>query len=119
MRIRHRQSTTCPKCYAKREDLRKGYCNACTKAYYRDWRKRTPYTQEQLYKQRTRLKTLSLVQRGIIAKQACAVCQATDVQAHHADYDDPYNVQWLCLTCHRQHHIAEQYGVCEQLCLPI
>jgi hypothetical protein len=119
MRIIHRRTTICPKCYAKREQLNKAYCNACTKQYYKAWRKRTPYTEQQKYKNRTRLRTWQLVQRGIIAKQPCAICKASEVQAHHADYDDPYNVTWLCMTCHRQHHVTEQYGVCEQLCLAI
>ena len=39
--------------------------------------------------------------RGRIQKTACEICGAEQVDAHHASYDHPLAVTWLC----RKHHI--------------
>lgn len=46
------------------------------------------------------------LKRGIIAKEKCAVdgCEATEVDAHHDDYDKPFHVTWLCRKHHQQWH---------------
>ena len=36
---------------------------------------------------------------GALEKQACEVCGAAKVDAHHDRYDEPLNVRWLC-RCH-------------------
>lgn len=42
------------------------------------------------------------IKRGKIKKIPCAVCGQRRVEAHHADYNKPLEVVWLC----REHHQA-------------
>jgi hypothetical protein len=51
---------------------------------------------------RSRLRTA--ICKGRLAKQPCEVCGSIEVEAHHDDYSQPYNVRWLCPTHHREHH---------------
>lgn len=46
------------------------------------------------------------VQRGAVSKPArCESCgQETTLQAHHFDYTLPYDVLWLCMSCHKRIH---------------
>lgn len=39
---------------------------------------------------------------GVIARQPCTICGHQKAEAHHADYDRPFDVTWLC----RKHHKA-------------
>ena len=55
-------------------------------------------------KERARLKTRRAIARGILQRQPCEVCGDTQVQAHHVDYSQPLQVQWLCFKHHRQQH---------------
>lgn len=43
------------------------------------------------------------LKRGLVIQEACRVCGALETDAHHADYDRPLDVDWLC----RKHHKAE------------
>ena len=44
------------------------------------------------------------VRDGRLTRHPCAVCGATErVQAHHADYSKPLDVEWLCFKHHREH----------------
>lgn len=54
-------------------------------------------------KDTTRARTRLLVLSGRLTPTPCR-CGATDVQAHHTDYDDPRAVVWLCDPCHRAEH---------------
>lgn len=60
------------------------------------------YPHEELYnkKQACRNKTHHLIKSGEIKKQPCEVCNSETSEAHHKNYDDPYDIQWLC----RKHH---------------
>lgn len=42
--------------------------------------------------------------KGIITKTVCMVCGNPNVEAHHADYDQPLSVVWLCAIHHRECH---------------
>lgn len=42
------------------------------------------------------------VRDGKITRQPCEICDEPKVDAHHADYSKPLEVQWLC----RKHHAA-------------
>jgi len=61
-----------------------------------DYRKRNP---EKAFAQK-------IVRRKAIfsesTKQTCAICNASDVEAHHSDYSRPLLISWLC----RKHHLA-------------
>lgn len=45
----------------------------------------------------------SALRRGLIERLPCEVCGAVEVDAHHANYNEPMAVKWLC----RAHHKAE------------
>jgi len=44
------------------------------------------------------------LQTGQLARQACEVCGAERVEAHHDDYSRPLSVRWLCRPHHRAVH---------------
>ncbi len=54
------------------------------------------------------------VRAGKIAKpEHCDGCGqrvevASDLHAHHFDYDSPRDVRWLCSKCHRKLHRQQQ-----------
>jgi hypothetical protein len=41
---------------------------------------------------------------GRLRKEPCMVCGELQVQAHHSDYDKPYEVKWLCIKHHAELH---------------
>lgn len=48
------------------------------------------------------------VKSGRLTRQPCRVCGSTQrVQAHHADYARPLDVEWLCFKHHREHGHAQ------------
>lgn len=47
----------------------------------------------------------SAIKRGLVVKQPCKVCGSPDSEGHHADYDRPIDVDWLCRLHHRQEHM--------------
>jgi len=50
-----------------------------------------------------RYKVMSAVKKGLMKKEPCEKCGSVKVQAHHDDYNAPYEVRWLC----QKHHHAE------------
>jgi len=58
---------------------------------------------------RARARTEALIIKGVVRDRPlnCERCgrDAVSIQAHHPDYDDPANIEWLCSSCHRLHHL--------------
>ena len=78
------------------------YCLACHAAYMREWRKTHKLTDEARRRDIARHYLAVYVKRGIVTKECCAVCGTSDkIESHHADYDKPLEVSWLC----RKHHL--------------
>lgn len=48
------------------------------------------------------------VTEGLLTRPArCAACKAiAPVHAHHEDYARPFDVEWMCASCHRKRHYA-------------
>ncbi len=44
------------------------------------------------------------LKRGGLVRQPCERCGDPKSEMHHADYDQPLAVTWLCLACHRIEH---------------
>lgn len=47
------------------------------------------------------------INRGVIVRPTqCSDCGTSDrpIQAHHEDYNQPFNVKWLCSRCHGERH---------------
>lgn len=49
------------------------------------------------------------VKKGSVQKTACFICGEQEVQAHHADYDAPLSVIWLCSKHHKQAHMEHEH----------
>ena len=49
-----------------------------------------------------RKETRNLLRRGLIEAYCCEICGSEKSEVHHVDYNDPWNIRWLC----RQHHMA-------------
>jgi hypothetical protein len=48
--------------------------------------------------------------QGLIEKTPCEVCGATErVEAHHSDYNKPFDVMWLCSKHHKEWHRNNEY----------
>ena len=77
----------------------------------REYRKTHPLNEFQRAKAITRSKTLIYIKRGKIKKLPCNVCGITEnLQAHHHDYNNFKDVEWLCKNCHKEHHIEQTYN---------
>jgi len=61
----------------------------------RRWRKNNP---EKVKAQR---KVFSALRNKTLFKKPCEVCGSNLTQAHHGNYQDPLNINWLC----KQHHM--------------
>jgi hypothetical protein len=44
------------------------------------------------------------IKKGEITRQPCLICQSSEVEAHHSDYNKPIDVTWLCVTHHKAWH---------------
>jgi hypothetical protein len=53
----------------------------------------------------------SAVMRGALVRPlACPQCGSRrKIEAHHADYDKPLDVIWLCKRCHAKLHVALRF----------
>lgn len=70
-------------------------------------KKATPTRQQQWRKRHPKrylahLAVANALRLGVMQKQPCAVCGSVKAEAHHSDYDRPFDVLWLC----RKHHIG-------------
>ena len=63
-----------------------------------DWRARNPL------KAAAHFAVMYALKGGHIQRSPCAVCGSEKVQAHHADYTKPLEVEWLCSVHHGQAH---------------
>lgn len=68
--------------------------------YRREWRRKNKL------KHWCRNKFLGAVLSGKITRQRrCSVCgSGVGMEAHHENYNKPYNVIWLCRKCHKKLH---------------
>lgn len=55
-----------------------------------------------------RYKFRNAVNAGKIAKLPCEVCGNPESQGHHEDYSKPFEVIWLCIVHHAQHHSLQR-----------
>ena len=60
--------------------------------------------EEQVLRTTCREKLWRKIKTGKIQKQPCGICGEKG-QAHHPDYNKPYDVEWLCDAHHRERHL--------------
>ena len=46
------------------------------------------------------------IDRGLIKRQPCVICQTPNALGHHPDYRKPYLICWLC----PKHHVLHHHG---------
>lgn len=47
---------------------------------------------------------------GTMAKSSCQICGSIEVDAHHEDYNRPFDVIWLCRRHHAEIHRSAKRG---------
>lgn len=65
------------------------------------WRKRNPKSYI------AHLAVGAALRHGVIERQPCEVCGVEKSEAHHPDYERPYDVTWLCRKHHKAVHSAK------------
>lgn len=55
-------------------------------------------------KTRTRHITKYAIKLGHLIRKPCEVCDNPRSHAHHMDYNDPFNIKWLCALHHAEWH---------------
>lgn len=56
-------------------------------------------------KQKARSRVRKAVIQGVLNREPCEVCGSeSETEAHHADYQQPLLVTWLCRPCHENKH---------------
>jgi hypothetical protein len=56
--------------------------------------------------------TQDAIRKGLLARQPCEVCGATErIHAHHDDHSKPLEIRWLCQPHHNQHHGLMRRGL--------
>ena len=99
----------CSKCKKPndRQVIKQRYCRSCHNAYQRANRpKHFELTDEQRIKANTRSYANVYQKRGLLDPKPCHNCgSTTTIHKHHEDYSKPLDVEWLCKSCHEDHHI--------------
>lgn len=62
------------------------------------WRKRNPKSYL------AHLAVGAALRLGVIEREPCRVCGNPKAEAHHPNYDMPYDVIWLCRKHHKREH---------------
>lgn len=90
--------------------------------YMARWRSRNRVRQRELsrrdylahpIKSKARRLLNNAIQSGRIKRQSCEICGEQRTHAHHDNYRKPYDVRWLCIRHHAEHH-AHRIAVTEK-----
>lgn len=104
-------SKLCSKCKINERLSTNRYCRECRNAYEKENRKLySELSEKEKFKSNVRRKTNMRVQRGLLVRKPCEVCNEIKVQAHHDDYRKPYDVRWLCRPHHLEFHKLNGYN---------
>lgn len=84
-------------------------CGGCRpktdKRTYRRWFKQKTKSEHPEKPRANKLIANALRSGRIIAPTSCSIClRVCKLHAHHDDYEKPYDVRWLCATCHARVH---------------
>ena len=102
----------------KKEDGLQGWCRDCQREYMREYhadrdRFRKEAAPEDPAKKSARNAVYYALQTGRLTRPAhCDECgSAGEVEAHHDDYENKLDVEWLCRACHSRHHTEVAVGL--------
>ena len=59
-------------------------------------------------KESAHAKVSKAIKDGLMEKKPCSVCGNPKSEAHHEDYERPYDVIWFCKRHHEEHHHPEK-----------
>lgn len=62
------------------------------------------YKYQKKLRKRAHLKLFKAVRSKKIIPGPCEICGTKKVDGHHEDYNRPYDVKWLCRSCHLALH---------------
>ena len=72
--------------------------------YRKMWEKKYRKKPEVHQKGQIRQKTKHLIKYRKIKKLPCFICDDVNSQVHHINYNNPYNIIWLCMKHHKRLH---------------
>lgn len=86
------------------------------KAYSKKWREENKdhikfemqkkYSTNPYYQKMKKVHFLTnqAIRKGEILRRSCVICGEKKAQAHHCDYNKPFDITWLCKKCHTEWH---------------
>lgn len=117
-----------------KKDGRVNKCKPCNRAANRAWKKANPQKvaeHDRRYRQKHKEQIADVLRRArarhpeknrarsivnlavaegrLVKPDACERCarrveESRELHAHHHDYSEPYDIEWLCQSCHREEH---------------
>jgi hypothetical protein len=93
----------CKDCRAKEDKARR---SEWLREYEREYRKEYRKNKGVKEKDSARNKVTMAIRKGrVVRPDTCSLCGKTcKPQAHHHDYNKPFDVIWLCRLCHEAEH---------------
>ncbi len=101
------------------------WCRDCRREYQRDYARKhrnlekhrlsiIRYRANNKHKEDARQAVRIAIKSGkLVAPLWCQRCRSvTDLEAHHNDYSQPLDVEWLCTTCHGLEHREHREAGC-------
>jgi len=65
-------------------------------------------------KPQAKAKVRLAIEKGLLNRQPCEVCEAAEAEGHHDDYAKPLEVRWLCRMHHKLWHA--KHGEAKNAC---
>ena len=112
---------------------RQSRCKPCSNKGVIDWKKKNPErlaenikkynTSETMKRKRDEIKgmhpertkayaaVVKAIRNGVLVRpEECEVCRASAriIVGHHEDYSLPLEVDWMCSSCHKNHHAQKK-----------
>src|SRR3990167_908208 len=56
------------------------------------------------FKNKAKYLVRTAIKNGRMVRMPCEICADIKVEAHHPDYNKPYDVKWLCKKHHAEEH---------------
>lgn len=69
------------------------------------WRSQKRWNNTHRLERRAHAIVRQALRKGDLKRGKCK-CGSLKVLAHHSDYSQPLEVEWMCALCHRRHHAA-------------
>lgn len=106
---RNRVMRSCESCGAsmavKPADVARGHGRFCSRGCFHAYLRRLSVEENAQHVKARELLNTAVSTGRIQRPDACEGCgREASVNGHHHDYSKPYDVEWLCTTCHGTRH---------------